>query len=66
MTEPEPRYRCAQCALSFRIADRPRKAAVSRCPTCKLVFWHGQPTGGSRVIVGITSQELQQQTGGAA
>lgn len=61
MTDPEPRYHCARCALSFRIDDQPRKAAVTRCVTCRMLFWHGQPAGASHVVVGITPAELHQQ-----
>jgi hypothetical protein len=60
MSEPG-RYHCAQCTLTFRIEDRPRKAAVTRCLTCRLVFWHGQPAGVGYVVVGITPAELAQQ-----
>lgn len=60
------RYTCARCTMSFRIDDQPRKAAVTRCSGCKLLFWHGQPEGVGHVVVGITPAELHQQTGGAA
>lgn len=63
MTDADQRYHCARCTMSFRIAGRPRKAAVSRCPTCRLIFWHGQPVGANHVVVGITPAELHQQGG---
>lgn len=62
MSDPgNQRYRCARCAMSFRIGLSPRQAAVTRCGQCRLLFWHGQPTGGGPVVVGITPGELYQQ-----
>lgn len=57
----EPRYHCTHCALSFRVGERPRKAAITRCMTCGLIFWHGQPAGVGHAVVGITPAELAQQ-----
>jgi hypothetical protein len=51
--------------MSYRIGERPRQAAVSRCGVCKLLFWHADRYGDSsfRVTVGITPAELHQQGG---
>jgi hypothetical protein len=64
MSDPG-RYRCERCRMSFRIGERPREAAVSRCGVCKLLFWHADRYGDSsfRVTVGITPAELAQQGG---
>lgn len=61
MTEPESSYRCARCTMSFTVAKCPRRAAVTRCRECHLLFWHADRYGTGRVTVGITPDELLQQ-----
>jgi hypothetical protein len=51
-------YRCARCTMTYRrIAGKPRKAGVARCPECQMVFWHGA-TGQHGGRAGVEPGEL--------
>jgi uncharacterized C2H2 Zn-finger protein len=55
----EDGYRCARCTMTYRIAGKPWKASVARCPECQMVFWHGcSGKDGGRVSVGVEPGEL--------